>query len=389
MPNPIGPLSGADERFDHQIADTFAVVSQSDPSWTEKVCAMAVAKDGSLQLGFGLGKYPNRNVMDGYAGISRGTEQITVRGSRRLAPDPSLTTIGPVRYEVLEPLQRVRFALDADDTQPIAFDWVFEASLAPQLEERSHRRSPSGYRVATDLVRYHQIGLASGWVEVEGERTEITPDTWVSTRDHSWGVRYDVGLPPTDVDPTDPMAGLSFLMFWSPSRLERPDGTHYGLFFHTVQVEAPGFVHAEAIGGFEHPDGTVEPIHSITPDDDCTWHPENRRFQGGRIHLGMADGSTRTITLEVLGDTGFHLGTGLYFGWQGHHHGEWRGDLVVEGERIPDCTDPALARELHQIRDTVIRVIDPTGGGTGIGNCQPIAVGQFDRWNLTAETSFW
>jgi hypothetical protein len=389
MANPIGPLGAADERFDHQIADTFAVVSQSDPSWTEKVCAMAVAKDGSLQLGFGLGKYPNRNVMDGYGGVSRGVEQITVRGSRRLSPAPDVTAIGPVRYEVLEPLQRVRFALDANDTQPIAFDWVFEASLVPQLEERSHRRSPSGYRVATDLVRYHQIGLASGWVEVEGERTEITPETWVSTRDHSWGVRYDVGLPPTDVDPTDPMEGLSFLMFWSPSRLERPDGSHYGLFFHTVQVEAPGFVHAEAIGGFEHPDGTVEPIVSITPDDACSWHAENRRFQGGPVHLGMADGSTRTITLEVLGDTGLHLGAGLYFGWQGHHHGEWRGDLVVEGERIADCTDPAVARELHQIRDTVVRVSDPTGGGEGIGNCQPIAVGRFERWGLDNDSSFW
>ncbi len=50
MTNPIGPLLAADEGFTHQIADTFAVVGASDPSWTEKVCAMAAAKDGSLQL---------------------------------------------------------------------------------------------------------------------------------------------------------------------------------------------------------------------------------------------------------------------------------------------------------------------------------------------------
>jgi hypothetical protein len=387
VPNPIGPLLPADERFDHQIADTFAVVSQSDPSWTEKVCAMAAAKDGSLQLGFGLGKYPNRNVMDGYGGMSRGVEQITVRASRRLSPDASLTTIGPVRYEVLEPMKAVRFALDANDTQPLSFDWVFEADLPPQMEERSHRRSASGYRVATDLCRYHQIGRASGWVDIGGERTQITPERWVSTRDHSWGVRYDVGLPPTDVDPTDPLEGLSFLMFWCPSLLERPDGSRYGLFFHTVQVEAPGFVHAEAIGGFEHPDGTVEPIVAITPE--IGFHPVHRRIQGGQVHLGMADGSTRTIVVEVVGDTGFHLGAGLYFGWQGHHHGEWRGDLVVEGEHIADCTEPEVAQALHQIRDTVVRISDPTGGGTGVGNCQPIAVGQFDRWGLEAATSFW
>src|SRR3954463_16193687 len=108
-----GPLVAADEWMTHQIVETPARVAQSDPSWTEKVCAMAAARDGSLQLGFGLGKYTNRNVMDGYAGLSRGVEQITVRGSRRLSPDPLTTTIGPVRYEVLEPLQQVRFALDA------------------------------------------------------------------------------------------------------------------------------------------------------------------------------------------------------------------------------------------------------------------------------------
>src|SRR3954468_25069050 len=100
MTNSIGPLTEADEGFCHQIVDTFAVVGSTDLSWTEKVCAMAAATDGSIQLGFGLGKYANRNVMDAYAGTSRGVEQTTVRASRRLAPDPDLTVIGPIRYEV-------------------------------------------------------------------------------------------------------------------------------------------------------------------------------------------------------------------------------------------------------------------------------------------------
>ena len=80
--NPTGPLIPADETFCHQIPQTFAIVGSSDPSWTEQVCAMAAAVDGSLQLGFGLGKYTNRNVMDGYAAVSRGVEQTTVRASR-------------------------------------------------------------------------------------------------------------------------------------------------------------------------------------------------------------------------------------------------------------------------------------------------------------------
>lgn len=387
MTNPIGPLLASDEAFTHQIADTFAMVSQSDPSWTEKVCAMVAKRDGSLQLGFGLGKYTNRNVMDGYAGLSRGTEQLTVRASRRLSPEPELTVIGPVRYEVLEPMQRVRFALDPNDNQPLSFEWEFEATIPPQLEERSHRRSLSGYRVETELVRYHQIGLATGWIDLDGERTEITRDDWVSTRDHSWGNRYDVGAPPTDRDPSDAMEGLSFLMFWCPSYLERADGSSYGLWFHLIQVEAPGFEHKQVMGGFEHPDGSVEPIVGI--DAQVGFDPGNRRLRSGPIHFTMADGTTRTIELEVMGDTGFHLGAGLYFGFNGHHHGEWRGELNVEGERIIDTSDPAMARELHQIRDTVVRVHDPVGGGHGWGNCQPVAVGAFDRFGLDEASSFW
>lgn len=95
MTNSIGPITPLDEQFCHQVVDTFAVVGNSDPSWTEKVCAMAAARDGSLQLGFGLGKYPNRNVIDAYAGISRGVEQITVRASRELASAPTDSVIGP------------------------------------------------------------------------------------------------------------------------------------------------------------------------------------------------------------------------------------------------------------------------------------------------------
>ena len=70
---------------------------------------------------------------------------------------------------------------------------------AVHIEERTHLRQQ--FRVMSELVRYHQTGTASGWIELDGERTRSTPRRWVSTRDHSWGVRYDVGVPPADVEP--------------------------------------------------------------------------------------------------------------------------------------------------------------------------------------------
>jgi len=384
MPNPIGPLTEGDEWFRHQIVDTVAVVGTSDPSWTEKVCAMAMAKDGSLQLGFGLGKYANRNVMDCYTGISRGKEQITIRGSRRLSDDPERMGAGPIRYEIVEPLSKIRFICEPNDTQPIAFDWLFESVLPCSLEDRTHNRN--GYRVAAELVRYHQIGVASGWVEVDGVRTEITPETWVSTRDHSWGVRYDVGQPLADVEATEGLGSAAFQFIWSPSLMQRKDGSRYGLFFYVADTSAPGFSQRQTSSFMEHPEGTVTRFTDVV--QDFSYDPNNRRLQGGYLHCTLEDGSTRSLKVDVLGDTGFHLGAGLYFGYNGHHHGEWRGPLVVEGERISDCTLRENAVKLHQIRDTAVRITDEVEGAVGYGNMQPIAYGDFPHLGLDGATSF-
>jgi hypothetical protein len=381
----LGPLIDADEGFCHQIPDTMAVVGTGDLGWTEKVCAMACARDGSLQLGFGLGKYTNRNIMDCYAGASRGVEQITVRASRRLSSEPELTEVGPVIYEVLEPKKRIRFALAPNDCQPVSFDWVFEAVVPPFLENRVHTRS--GYRVASELVRYHQTGVASGWVDIDGERTTIEPGSWVSTRDHSWGVRMPaVGVPVTDLEPANALDGVSFQMIWSPILMERPDGSHYGLHLHYQIFEGTGFRHKRLEGGIEDPNGTRRLFVDLEPA--LSFDPVNRRLRSGTVTGRTADGAEHLFEIEAVSETGFHLGPGLYFGFDGHYHGEWRGRSHVDGERIADCSDPEQARRLHQIRDTVVHVVDRAAGAEGWGNCQPMITGAYPDLGLTADSSF-
>ena len=383
--NPIGPLLAADEGLNHQISETFAAVGTTDPAWTEKVCAMAAKKDGSLQLGFGLGKYLNRNVLDGYAAVSRDVEQLTVRASRRLYPDPERLKAGPIRYEILEPMKRIRFALDPNDTQPIAFDWVFEAKVPPVTEDRSVNPTAMAYRPAIDLVRYHQIGIASGWVEIDGQRQEIDPDEWVSTRDHSWGIRNEWAFPAgcRHVQPARPHELPHDL---EPSLMADPDGTNWGLHLHLIAIDGFGHRSTTVIGSIEHADGSIERMADI--DTDLRYDPTNRRLRGGVITATLADGSNRTFEIAVPTETGVHLGLGLYFGWQGHHHGEFRGELNVEGERIADCSDPEVARSVHQIRDTFIRVRDLDTGAVGWGNCQPMIVGDFPELGLPKASSF-
>ncbi len=386
LPTQDGPLVAADEWFGHQIVETHAHVAESDRAWTEKVCAMAAARDGSLSVGFGIGKYTNRNVFDGYAAVSRGKEQWTVRASRRLSDEPERLGAGPLNYAVAQPLQRVTFSCAPNDIVPIAFEFTFDAVTPAVLEARDRQRARRGYRRDADVLRYHQIGLASGWVDVDGARVNITHDTWFSTRDHSWGVRHDVGVPLTDVEGGSAPSELSFRFSWSPMLLARDDGTRYGIHHQHRELRIFGYEEKQFEGTVERDDGRVEPIASVRPA--LRFDPVNRRVLGGTLHFTMPDGRDRPVTVEALGDTGVHLGAGLYFGFDGHHHGEWRGAHHVDGEHIADCTTPHAARRLHQIRDAVMRVDDPVGGGRGWCNLQTTMAGGWPDEGLDAESSF-
>lgn len=381
-----GPLTGADEQFNHQIVDTFATVGQADRSWTEKAWAQACARDGSLQVAFGIGKYANRDVVDACAGVSCGVEQWMVRASRQLSRDRESLSAGPIHYEIDEPLQGITFTLEPNEHQPVSFRWRFTGAVPPFLEDREVHRSPDGGRLDADVLRFHQTGTASGWVEVDGERTEIDDASWVSTRDRSWGVRYQVGAPPDDLAPGHSLDGVAMLMMWCPILCERPDGSRYALHWYYQRHAVGSFQRVELQGGVEHPDGRKQPFAAVVPD--LRFRDDNRRLLGGSLRFVMADGSERPLQVTPLADTGFHLGGALYFGLDGHWHGQWRGRHHVEGEYVADCSDPSVARRLHQLRSAVVRVDDPVGGGTGWGDLQTLAVGADEAMALTAEASF-
>ncbi len=382
----IGRLTGADETLHHQVVNTFGAVATTDLNWTEKIWAAAFAHDGSTQVAFGLGKYANRGVLDAYGGISRGTEQWTVRGSRALQVDDR-TSVGPLTYEILEPLRAVRVVLEPNDIQKIAFDITLESTIRPGLEGREVLRAPGSQRVTNDVVRYHQAGTARGWLTINGERTIIDSNNWSSGRDHSWGVRNTVGAPVKDLAPTTyPRAPQSFTS-WSPIRCSNSDGTECTMFHYLMHSNIPGQPAHKLAGGIEHPDGTVESF-SNAEWIDTTFDDANRRFIAGTLITTFADGTRRLWRISATPEgTGFHLGTGLYFGLDGAHHGDWRGELHVDGDHFEHCDDPKIARRIHQLRDCVVRVDD--GEGTlGNGVLQTVVIGEFPEFNTTLAATF-
>jgi hypothetical protein len=380
----LGPLVAEDELLVHQVTDTFGSVGQSDRSWTEKVWVSVFAADGSIQADFGLGLYANRGVIDGFAGVSRGVEQWTVRASREVADDAA-SQIGPMTYQVLDPLRSVRIALDAQDVVPVRFDCTVTGVVPAFLEERELKRSPDGRRIDSDIVRFHQTGTAAGWIEIDGVRTELD-SSWISARDRSWGVRYMIGDPPRDLPRTKRSRDGGSLSIWSPVLCTRNDGSQYAihLYFHS-EVSADR-AHTEFQGGIESPDGAKQHFASMRPE--LSFDPFNRRLRGGVLHAVTTDGTARPLTVTAVGDTGFHLGAGRYFGFDGKWHGQWEGALHIEGEHFEDCSTAENARRLHQIRDCVVRIDDPVGGGVGIGTMQTMAFGTHPGTDLSAEGSF-
>ncbi len=376
----IGVLRGADETLNHQIVDTFATVAESDLSWTEKIWTSIARTDGSLQLDFGLGKYHNRGIIDGFGGISRGREQWTVRGSRELDSAPEDTAVGPVRYEIVEPLRQVRVRLEPNDVQPISFDVVLSGVTPPFFEERNLVRNRRTGRVDVDVIRYHQGGWASGAVTVGGETHEVRPEDWFGFRDHSWGVRQSVGAAPPDLirgNSTSAPHATKGGMKWTPAFLRRPDGSYY---------EMAVFV-AEGLWGYtsayvNDADGTQLRVRRAEPRIE--YDPRTRFVRGGELRLAMDSGEERVIEVEALGDSGFFLKTAGYGSWAGHIHGAWKGPLHVDGEYIPDCWDEEHLRSLGQFRDTPVRVRD--GDAVGHGIMESIISGVWPELGLTAES---
>ncbi len=374
----IGQLTLLDEFLDHQIADTFATIVESDIGWTEKVWGAFARKDGALSISFGLGKYHNRNVMDGFGGISRGAEQWTVRASRRLDSGLQDMGVGPVRYEVVEPLQKVRFSLAPNDTQPIAFDILFEGELPPFFEKRNVRRNAN--RTAMNVVRYHQAGKVSGWVEIDGRR-EVVDEAWFGFRDHSWGMRGSaVGAPIPDLQPGQSMHGNSRIS-WGPWLLTRPDGSKYEVmhFFSAGEYWQYFSAHLNE-GGSVKADGRQTEFRGLSPD--IRLDPITRRFLGGTYTVLLADGETRQIEVMPAGPSGFYLRTGDYGGWKGGRQGSWRGDYHEDGEYFAD-----VAAEIHQLgqfRDCPVIVRD--GEAVGFGIQETIYQGVYPELGLTEDS---
>ena len=194
----LGPLVPADETLHHQITDTFATVSQRDRSWTEKVCAMA-ARQGRLDLSSASAWASTRTgaCSTPTPAVSIGNEQWTVRASRRLGARRRTARgrADPLRGARAADVRALR-ARRRTTCCPISFEWTF-TGVVPVARSSN----PSTTAAATDCASTPTSSATTrsapppGGSRSTASASSSTTTTWVSTRDHSWGVRYMVGVP--------------------------------------------------------------------------------------------------------------------------------------------------------------------------------------------------
>lgn len=379
----IAPLSGADEYLNHQIANTFATVAEADLGWTEKVWFTLARKDALLQASFGLGKYTNRNIMDGFAGIARGTEQRTIRASRILRPRIGEMAVGPLRYEVVEPFRKLRISVAENDAQPLKFDLTWSDRLPAFFEGRDVAMSNG--RNSSDIVRYHQAGTVSGWIEVDGERHTVDPEEWFGFRDHSWGIREHVGADPTDLPPHESgKIDRDYHFNWLVSQLMRPDGSRYELAYYFREFREPRGL--EWFTGYVNEDnGRQAPVLQVYPE--LRYRKSDHAVMGGRIYVlqrGEGRGTTeRVFEVEAINpEMGFRLNPGMYGPWKGQVHGSFKGDEFIDGECVLDVNHPEkfASNRRWEIRDRPLRIRE--GDNHGYANIESLVIGDWPAATL-------
>lgn len=365
-------LTPHDELMCHQLPTTFDHVAQSDLRWTERVVVYGFDPETLTSVMTGMARYPNRNVTDAYAMVTVDGQAHVVRTSRETSAAVdglACWQVGGYRYEVVEPLRRVRAILGRSDDYDMTLDVDFTGTFDCYEQAPAFHRDRG--RVDEDARRFYQVGQASGSIRLGDRQIDIDPDRWHFGRDHSWGVRRGGGggdLPEaTILQPRTVPEGVLYFMgiFEFGDRL-----------VHFAQRETGHGEIWQYEGELLYPSSTGKPGQAITHvEHDFTFRDTMRVISGGQVRIHSADGSSDTITITPLTD--FWPGFAGYHEYRGYASGHWRGPSFVDSF-VVDTADPTETAKVSMISETFCRV--QSGDAVGHGLVEMVFMGKNDRY---------
>jgi hypothetical protein len=363
-------LSRFDDYPIHQVAVPIAQAGGGHPDFYDRFWFNGYTEDTFFAVA--MGSYPNRGVIDAAFSVVHDGVQRSVFASGRAPHDRSVTRVGPIAVEIVEPMRTTRVTVDAPE-HGLQADIVFEARTAAYEEPRQTRYQD--VRLQFDVTRATQFGDWSGAVDTGGARLSLDDTTVWGTKDRSWGIR-PVGAP-APMAPLTQVPQLCFL--WAP--INFPDA----VFHYIVFEDADGVPWSE--GGAVLPiigreDDTVGPRCTFADIDDVTlgidWAPGLRRSQRAELSFRRtAGGGPERITLTP--QLTFRM-SGVGYTHPTWGHGRWHDELVVGAEAFPvDELDDTQVRNLHV--QQVMRA--EWGDQVGLGVLEQIVIGPHRARGLT------
>ncbi len=367
-------LNRLDDYPIHQTPEPIAHPASSDPNVYDRTWFNGYSADHERYFGLGLAVYPHRNILDcHFSTVAAGGRQHCFYGSRRAPQERTDTTVGPFRYEVVEPLRRARVILD-DNESGVACDLTFSARTS--AIEEAHQRLRRNGRVVMDATRFAQFGRWSGTVATPDGEFTVDEETWRGTKDRSWGIR-GVGERVHFGAPGLEMPSAFFL--WAP--LIWDDHISHAVFFDGTRGEAlvrEGLTAPLWASEADIPDTLDDPADRMaTAVHRVEYHPGTRLARHAEIDLIDLYGKVRTLSLEPKLRFQFK---GLGYGHRSWGQGFWKGELAIGGESFDPLALDLLAPDNIHVQQ-VVAVSD--GEHTGIGALEQIVVGPYEPAGFT------
>lgn len=368
-------LTGLDDTLFHQTADPMAYTHVSDHRFFDRSVYGVYAPDHSAHILTSIGVYKNMDVMDGFvmAQINR-EKQYNQRYSRRLSNDYERPGLGPLQYDIIEPMKRHRVWL-AEGDYPVSFDLEWKAVLPAHLESRHHVRHHG--RLIRDYSRFDQFALSNGWIKIGDQRFDVKD--WFSWRDHAWGVRPGVGGYEPNTGALDTQDGYLAIYFWFLT-------DEFGGFIQT-QENGDGVMHylngvvQSRTGG---PDRRVTHV-----EHEIEFEPGTRVYRRLKMRFTTDDGKQWEGEADALGRGWVFKGSGYNNGYNDERGlGFFRGEDLTEID-VYDITHPedvvfpdgSVSRPLH--REQFAKVI--VDGKPGQAHCVVQNTGRHTRYGLSGD----
>ncbi len=358
----VGPL---DEFPLHQVPLPVAWAGTTDRNFYDRCYLNAHDRTGDLFLIMGMGFYPNLGTKDAFALVARGGRQTAVHLSDEIGVDRLDQHVGAFRIEVLEPLRRLRVVLE--ETEGMALDLAWEGSFEV-LQEQPHIMR-AGSRVTLNAQRFAQVGTWSGTLVLDGEEIAVSPDTWVGTRDRSWGIRPVGEAEPAGRPSDPPFDGMWWL--YLPLRFD-----DFAVVL-ILQEDPDGFRVLNDCTRIWR-DGRVEQLG--WPQVDIAYRSGTRVPTGAVIRCTTPDGKPLVIEVESLLGVPLHVGGG-YGGDPDWAHGQWKGPGFAERVTYDMADEAVVGRTMFGVIDHVGRAV--CDGAEGWGLFEHAALGRHDRSGFT------